>query len=81
MHSLRAAAIAGKGGIHLPLMILVEELEREEVVRLLPEWSSEGVLIHVASPSRQGLQLAVRKFLDFLAERFDMDSAAPRQCS
>lgn len=81
MYSLRAAAIAGMGVVHLPLMILEEELERGELVRLLPEWSSKGALIHAVFPTRRGLQPAVRKFLDFLVERFDKDSAAPRQCS
>ncbi|MFO1288145.1 MAG: LysR substrate-binding domain-containing protein [Rubrivivax sp.] len=46
MHTLRAAAVAGLGVVQLPAMLLGDELRSGRLVRLLPEWSSKGAVVH-----------------------------------
>lgn len=71
MHTLRAAAVAGLGVVQLPAMLLGDELRSGRLVRLLPEWSSKGAVVHAVFPSRRGLLPSVRALIDFLARKFD----------
>lgn len=70
MPALRAAALAGVGVVQLPLMLIREQLARDELVRLLPGWSPPREVVHAVFASRRGLLPAVRALLDFLAEEF-----------
>lgn len=71
MYSLRAAAVGGLGVVQLPAMILGDELRNGSLVRLLPEWSSKGAVVHAVFPSRRGLLPAVRALIDFLVHKFE----------
>lgn len=68
---LRAAAVAGLGIVQLPAMLLGDELRSGRLVRLLPEWSSKGAVVHAVFPSRRGLLPSVRALIDFLVRKFD----------
>ena len=70
MLALRAAAVAGVGVAQLPSMMVREQIERGELVRVIPGWAPEREIIHVVFASRRGLLPAVRALVDFLADRF-----------
>jgi DNA-binding transcriptional LysR family regulator len=74
MIALRAAALAGVGIGQLPVMMVREQLNRGQLVRLLPDWAPRAELLHVVFPSRRGVLPAVRALIEFLVERFaEMD--------
>jgi DNA-binding transcriptional LysR family regulator len=70
MVALRTAAVAGVGIVQLPAMVMGDEARRGELVKVLPDWTSKGGVIHAVFPSRRGLLPSVRSLIDFLAERF-----------
>jgi DNA-binding transcriptional LysR family regulator len=70
MTALRAAALAGVGVVQLPAMMVREQIERGELVHVIPGWAPRREIIHAVFPSRRGLLPSVRALLDFLAERF-----------
>ncbi len=71
MAALRIAAVAGVGVVQLPTMMMTDELANGRLVRVLKEWAPPREIVHAVFPSRRGLLPAVRKLIDFLAERFD----------
>jgi DNA-binding transcriptional LysR family regulator len=71
MIALRLAALAGIGIVQLPTMTIREEFRSGALVRVLPDWVPRPGVIHAVFPSRRGLLPAVRKLIDFLAERFE----------
>lgn len=70
MLALRAAAIAGVGVVQLPSMMVRQQIERGELVHVIPGWAPRREVIHAVFASRRGLLPAVRALVDFLAERF-----------
>lgn len=72
---LRQAALAGAGIAMLPTYFVGDELERGELVRLLPDHEPEPLGIHAVYLSRQHQPLPLKLLIDFLAERFDGDIA------
>jgi len=66
---LRAAALAGLGIAQLPESVVREDLQSGALARVLPDWNTPEGIVHVVFPSRRGLLLAVRAFIDFLRER------------
>ena len=73
MIALRFAAIAGIGVVQLPTMMVVDEIARGELVRVLPDWAPRREIVHAVFASRRGLLPSVRTLIDFLAERFQQD--------
>lgn len=71
MIALRAAAVAGVGIVQLPAMVMGEEVRSGRLVKVLPQWTSKGGVVHAVFPSRRGLLPSVRKLIDFLASRFE----------
>jgi DNA-binding transcriptional LysR family regulator len=71
MVALRHAAVAGVGVVHLPLMMVSDELRRGTLVKLLPEWAPRPELIHAVLPTKRHLRPAVRALIDFLAAEFE----------
>jgi DNA-binding transcriptional LysR family regulator len=67
---LRTAALAGVGVAQMPTMMVVDELTRGALVRLLPGWAPPPGIVHAVFPSRRGLLPSVRALIDFLAARF-----------
>ena len=70
MVSLRAAALAGVGVVQLPSMLVRAQIERGELIHVIPGWAPKREIIHAVFASRRGLLPAVRALVDFLAERF-----------
>jgi len=70
MNALRIAATVGVGIVQLPVMMVRHELERGELIQLLPGWAPRSEIIHAVFPSRRGLLPSVRSLVDFLAARF-----------
>lgn len=69
---VRSAAVrAGLGFSALPSMLCEEQLERGELVRLLPDWSLPGGYLQAVYPHRRGLLPAVRAWIDHLAASFE----------
>ncbi|AIR90998.1 LysR substrate-binding domain-containing protein [Pseudomonas cremoricolorata] len=66
-----AAVRAGLGFSALPSLFCEAELERGELVRLLPEWSLPGGWLQAVYPHRRGLLPAVRAWIDHLAASFE----------
>lgn len=76
MIALRRAAMAGVGVVQLPVLTVQKQLERGELVRVLPHWSLHRDMIHAVFPSRRGMLPAVRTLIDSLVEfyaSFDED--------
>jgi DNA-binding transcriptional LysR family regulator len=71
MPALRAAAVAGVGVVQLPTMMVCDQIEAGELVRVLPEWAPRREIVHAVFASRRGLLPSVRGLIDFLAARFD----------
>jgi DNA-binding transcriptional LysR family regulator len=67
---LRTAAVAGAGIVQLPVMMMTDELRDGRLVKVLPDWSVRGGVIHAVFPSRRGLLPSVRELIDFLSQRF-----------
>ncbi|WP_422419204.1 LysR substrate-binding domain-containing protein [Pseudomonas sp. GZD-222] len=66
----KEAAMAGLGFTALPIMHCEEELDRGELVRLLPDWSLPGGYLQAVYPHRRGLLPAVRVWIDHLVASF-----------
>lgn len=70
MFSLKRAAIAGIGCVQLPTIFVRSELQRGELVQLLPEWQSRRDIIHAVFASRRGMLPAVRLLIEHLHASF-----------
>jgi DNA-binding transcriptional LysR family regulator len=68
MLTLKFAALHGIGMALLPDYMCSEELQRGELVPVLPGWAPRASLVLAVFPSRRGMVPAVRRFLDFLGE-------------
>ena len=70
MIALRNAAIAGVGIVHLPLLMVSDEIRNGRLMRLLPSWAPRRQVVHAVYPSKRGLLPSVRVILDYLGARF-----------
>jgi DNA-binding transcriptional LysR family regulator len=70
MIALRSAAIDGIGVVHLPLLIVSDEIRSGQLVHLLPDWAPKRYVVHAVYASRRGLLPSVRALLDYLGARF-----------
>lgn len=51
-------------------MMVREQIERGELVHVIPGWAPRREIIHAVFASRRGRLPAVRALVDFLAQRF-----------
>ena len=70
MIALRSAAIAGVGVVHLPLLMVSDEIRNRQLIHLLPSWAPKRQVVHAVYPSKRGLLPSVRALLDYLGVRF-----------
>ncbi len=68
MATLKAAACADVGIVALPGYVGRREVERGQLVRVLPQWIAGVATMSLLMPSRRGLLPSVRAFTEFLAE-------------
>ena len=64
---LTEAALVGCGVVELPPSWCRDGLADGRLVHVLPQWSLPLLKLHAVYPSRRGLTLAVRTFMDYLA--------------
>jgi DNA-binding transcriptional LysR family regulator len=67
---LRDAAVAGLGLTLLPNFIVYEALERGDLVAVMPDCRWRESAAYVIYPPTRHLSARVRRFIDFLVERF-----------
>ena len=70
MLALREAAVAGIGVVQLPILMVKDQLESGELVRVLDAWEPRREVIHAVYPSRRGLLPSVRTLVDFLTAEY-----------
>jgi DNA-binding transcriptional LysR family regulator len=67
------AAIEGLGVILEPAFLVHEALRQKRLVRILPDWDTDEILVFLVWANRKFLPPKVRTFIDFLVERFGPD--------
>jgi len=65
----RAAALAGRGIILQPSFMIAADLERGDLVEVLPEYRGVELGVYAVYPSRKLLSAKVRVLVGFLAEK------------
>lgn len=75
---VREAALAGVGVAQLPHALCRQDIEEGRLRLVAPAWSPPQVDIYVLYPSRRGLTLAGRRFVEALAEGMASLERAPR---
>ncbi|MCU0941036.1 MAG: LysR family transcriptional regulator [Hydrogenophaga sp.] len=68
---VREAVLSGLGLSHSPCWLFSTEVDRGEVLQLLPGWHSPDLPIHLVSPSQRRQSAKVRAFGDHVAARLD----------
>jgi DNA-binding transcriptional LysR family regulator len=69
------AACAGTGVALLPAEAVHKPVAEARLVRVLPDWLSDDVTIHIIFPTARGLRPAVRAFIDYVAATYNMSAA------
>ena len=67
---LLKVAAAGLGVALLPSDVVEDELRMKRLIRILPDWHSEEVNVHLVFATKRGLVPAVRVLIDYLGEHF-----------
>jgi DNA-binding transcriptional LysR family regulator len=67
---LLGATSAGLGIALLPAEVVEDEIRAKRLIRILPDWHSEEVSIHLVFTTNRGIVPAVRVLIDYLAEYF-----------
>ena len=62
-----SAACAGQGVALLPEFVCHTALRSGALTRVLPNWATPEVVVHIVFPSRHGLPRALRAFIDYVA--------------
>jgi DNA-binding transcriptional LysR family regulator len=70
MIALRSAAIVGVGVVHLPLLMVSDEIRAGKLMHLLPGWPPKRHVVHAVYPSKRGMLPSVRALLDYLSACF-----------
>ncbi len=67
---LRQAALEGLGIVHLPEVVVRDDIQSGKLINLLPQWAPTTGIVHAVFPSRRGLLPSVRALIDHLANEF-----------
>jgi DNA-binding transcriptional LysR family regulator len=77
---LIGAAVAGLGIALLPAEVVEGDIRAKRLVRVLPDWHSDEITVHLVFPTNRGIVPAVRVLIDYLAEHFKFRSdTTPRK--
>jgi DNA-binding transcriptional LysR family regulator len=76
--AIARAAATGLGVAMLPLSHALPQLERGELVRVLPEWYAEALPLSIYYTSRKLVPAKVRVFVDFIVDEFRRSGTAAR---
>lgn len=66
MSALKTACIDGLGIVSLPGYVCKKEVDDGQLVRVLPQWHSRSAELSIIMPSRKGVLVEVRTFIEFL---------------
>ncbi len=66
---IREAAVSGLGVARLPLFLIEAQLQRGELVPLMPDWRTADAHIYALYPNRRYLPQNVKTFLDYSAQQ------------
>jgi DNA-binding transcriptional LysR family regulator len=69
---IREAACAGLGLALLPMEVVRSAIAQGRLTRVLPDWQSEDVTIHLVFTSQRSLTPAARLLVDYLVENFEL---------
>lgn len=76
--AMRAAALLGLGVTLLAVPDVLPQLERGELVRLLPRWYVDAGAISIYYATRSQMPARTRVFIDFVAEAFEREQLGRR---
>ncbi len=76
--AMRSAALMGLGVTLLAVPDVLPQLERGELVRLLPRWYVDAGAISIYYATRSQMPAKTRVFIDFVAEAFERNQLARR---
>ena len=71
LEAVRRAALSGQGIGLLAAVVVAEDLQKGALVRLLPQYDANEVVIQAVYPASRHLSVKTRSFLDFLAQRMN----------
>lgn len=66
MSALKTACIDGLGIVSLPGYVCKTEVNDGQLMRVLPQWHSRSAALSIIMPSRKGVLVEVRTFIEFL---------------
>jgi DNA-binding transcriptional LysR family regulator len=69
---LLKTAAAGLGIALVPAEIAEDDIRAKRLIRVLPDWRSEEVNVHLVFATNRGIVPAVRVLIDYLAEHFKL---------
>ena len=75
---MREAALLGLGVAMLAVPDVLRELERGDLVRLIPRWYADAGSISLYYANRTLLPAKTRTFIDFISEAFKRERLAER---
>ncbi|MGX4642158.1 LysR family transcriptional regulator [Massilia sp. SYSU DXS3249] len=64
------AGLAGLGIIHMTDYLLMRHVEDGRMVRVLPEWVSDPLPVHIVYPQNRHMSAKVRVFVEWVSELF-----------
>jgi DNA-binding transcriptional LysR family regulator len=76
--AMRSAALLGLGVSLLTMPDVLPQLERGELVRLLPRWYVDAGAISIYYATRSQMPAKTRVFIDFVVEAFEREQLARR---
>jgi DNA-binding transcriptional LysR family regulator len=76
---LLKAAAAGLGIALLPAEVVEDDIRAKRLIRILHEWHSEEITVHLVFATNRGIVPAVRVLIDYLAEHFKIRQDQRRQ--
>jgi DNA-binding transcriptional LysR family regulator len=76
---LLRVATAGLGIALLPAEVVEDDIRANRLIRILPDWHSEEVSVHLVFATNRGIVPAVRVLIDYLAEHFKFQQEQRRQ--
>ena len=69
------AACADRGIALIPAEVVQKVITGGRLIRVLPDWHSEDVTVHLVFPTARGLRPAVRAFIEFVAATYETSVA------
>jgi DNA-binding transcriptional LysR family regulator len=74
LNVLIEATAAGLGIALLPSEVVEDDIRDKRLIRILPDWHSDEVAIHLVFATNRGIVPAARVLIDYLAEHFNFQN-------